>query len=185
MHNPNKMTEEQYKNAKLGFEKLREIDLIQEDSYFKIYQLLIDYVPILIPRVVVQPNLIIYRGRINDKCTFHFKSEISYNPNSNCTKYGRANHLNQSVFYATHKKETALFETSKVIKEKLQGIKETITLGKWIVKRPFVVGAIITDPIFLDKNNEALKLYHTFLQQFPSFQDSKIQEIMKLMCIRS
>lgn len=175
------MTEEQYQNAKFGFEKLREIDLTQEGSYFKIYQLLIDYIPILIPRVMVQPNLVLYRCRINKKCPFYFKSDISYNPNLNSIIYGRANKTKQSIFYATHKKETALFETSKVVKEKLSGIKETITMGKWIVKKPFIVGAIITDEIFLDKNNEALILYQAFLQQFPSFKDVKTQEIMKLM----
>jgi hypothetical protein len=175
------MTEEQYQYAKIGFEKLKEIDLTQEDSYSQTYHLINKYISILIPRLIVQPNLILYRGRINDNCPFHFKSDLSYNPNSNSIKYGRANHLNQSVFYATHKKETALFETSKVVKEKLQGVKENITIGKWIVKRPFIVGAIISDPTFLDKNNEALKLYQTFLKKFPSFQDTKAQELMKAM----
>ncbi|NHB70228.1 hypothetical protein [Perlabentimonas gracilis] len=114
----------------------------------------------------------IYRARINEKKPFRFKNQISYRTDiEKINEYGRVNKIRQSIFYASHKPETTIFECSKLIKNKqlLEGI-EKFTVGRWFVKKDITVLGIISNEDSQSVNSDLRKLYES------SIVNSKIGE---------
>lgn len=154
---------------------LLEVDLIPEDSYQKIYDIINDQVIIPFVTITIPIGQVFYRARINDDYPFKSKSDISYNTKLDKIKIGRANYFNQSVFYASHKEETAILETSNSIKNKELGNNELITVGQWTVTKPIEVISIIHDKEF-QRKNEILKCkYMSYLKTNSSFNLDWVQ----------
>lgn len=139
-------------------EKIKKINLENDSSYSEIYNLIGQ---IIIPYhiVSIKRGEYYYRARPKDGA-IKSKSDISYIKDSSKIKnFGRANTPNQSLFYAARQTETAIFETSSLIRKNRQDIKtENLILGRWFLKEDINVIAIISNPESIKKNKIIQKL---------------------------
>ncbi|WP_321318036.1 hypothetical protein [Labilibaculum sp.] len=163
--------QESYKALK----SLEKVDLMLENSYQRIYDIINEQVIIPFVTMTIPIGQIFYRARLNNGRSFKSKSDISHNTNLQEIKIGRANYFNQSVFYASHKEKTAIFETSQSIKNREIGKNEIITVGKWVVNKPIEVIPIIHDKEFQEKNEILQAKYLNFLKTNPLFTNEWIQ----------
>jgi hypothetical protein len=130
--------------------------------------------------VNIRKGAYLYRARSNkDNEVFKFKNQISYNPdNTKIKEFGRANEVGQSLFYASNLYETAIFESSLLIKNNPQKIpKETLTLGRWYVRKPIKLLAILNNYEALEKN-EQLQYLYTQLEKNEINSDPKLRLIL-------
>jgi hypothetical protein len=136
-----------YKQSLKNLKKISEINLDKVDSYKEINRLL-QMTIIPFNMLTLKKGKYLYRARRNNKTeSFVKKDQISYITESSKIKsFGRANEPGQSIFYCSHKSETALFETSSLFYGKeIQIDSERITLGKWYVNKNIELLGIISD----------------------------------------
>lgn len=162
-----------------NLEKIQRIDLNSINAYSEIKLLLSEmFIPFYI--VKLKKGETIYRARKNqENKTFKIKEDVSYRRDTeNITEFGRANEIGQSIFYASHFTETALFETSSFFKEnKFDKEEELLTVSKWRVNEDIKLLAIINDYEITKFNNELSKLYFQYL----SLQDKYKNENEKII----
>lgn len=170
---------EQLINSLSTLKNLKKLDLNSEHSYSTINSIIKDQVIIPYFKSTVHIGKVLYRARINDDKPFTLKSEISYKSDTNSIKYGRANRSRQSVFYAAHTEETAIFEVSKILRGINRVPVEYISIGVWYVIRPFDVFSIFSDEEFLRKNKNIWTNYLTHLEKNPTFKHPLIQDHLK------
>lgn len=166
---------DQFEESLKALKTIESFDIMHDDSYQGIVKLISE--KIIIPYVthIIPIGRIFYRARMNENCSFTLKKEISYNKNIDSIKIGRANYFHQSIFYASHKEETAIFETSQSIKNREKVNNEVITVGKWIVIKPIKVIAIFHDNEFLQKDKLIRENYLKFLKTDSRFTSKRAQ----------
>lgn len=126
-------------------------------------------------------NIIRARSNHPNK-TFTKVSEISYKPASICTDIQRANSLYRSMFYGCivsakeeqndlrRARETALFETSHLYRNRIDEGEEKITYSRWIVTRDIPLVAIVYHKDFTKKHELLKELnegYDAFIKTYP------------------
>jgi hypothetical protein len=136
-----------YSESLKNLEVLSRIDCNKKESYKQIRSLLTRTIlPINI--LTLKTGMCLYRARKNPiNQVFHSQNEISYcKCKFKIKNHGRANEPRQALFYASHKVETALFETSSLFPQKSVKIgTEIFTVGKWIVNQNIDLIAILSD----------------------------------------
>ena len=136
-----------YAQSLINLEFLSKINLDESNSYTFIQSLLQKtIVPFNI--LTIKKGMYLFRARLNKKgLHFNKKQEISYRKDTcKIKEFGRANGPGQSIFYGSHKSETAIFETSSLFNNgKFHIGNEIITLGKWYVNKNFDILGIISD----------------------------------------
>jgi len=132
------------------------IDLNDPSSYDQILHILGGTIMSL-NFVTLKKGAYLYRARPkkNDE-KFSSKKDLGYRIDlENILDFGRANSPNQSLFYAAHTDKAAVFETSSLIRENRADINiEYLTVGRWFVKNPIRLLAIITNQEAILKNRE-------------------------------
>ncbi|MCX6237873.1 MAG: hypothetical protein NTY07_10020 [Bacteroidia bacterium] len=172
---------EQFEKSIKALKVIEKIDLMSTNSYQAIVKIIEEQVIIPYVTQVIPVGQELYRARLNERCSFNLKTDISYNNNIDLIKIGRANYYQQPIFYASHKKETAIFETSHAIKNREKGTNEIITVGKWIVNKPIVVIPIFQDKEFFQKNETIKEKYLKYLETNPLFTSKWTQIHLELI----
>lgn len=172
---------EELEKSLIALKAIEKIDLTADSSYWDIVNIVREqvFIPYVTLKIPIGTSL--FRARLNEGCSFNLKSDISYNSNSSSIKIGRANYYHQSIFYASHKNETALFETSNILKEMDNVEEEIITVGTWLVNKEIEVIPIYHDIEFLKKHPEIEKKYFGFLKNNPLYTNPLIQEHFKFL----
>lgn len=157
---------------------LRNIDLESKDSYYEVFQLIANmYIPIDLTKQI--KGSFLHRARRNTKSDkYYFKEQISYNYDyRKITEFGRANEINQSIFYASIDPQTALFETSNLLREKNIHEKiERFTVGRWRVMEDISLVAMVSNEEA--RRNEIIKrLYEISLTK--SLANDETNQIRK------
>ncbi len=147
-----------------NIEKLKKIDLSSDNSYNEIKQLLSEmYIPFNFITLYKGAN--VFRARRNKKDkVFICKNDVSYRKDTeNISEYGRANEIEQSIFYASHQIETALLETSSFFKENnTEKETEILTVSKWKVNDNLKLIGIINDYEIAKFNSQLNKLHFQY-----------------------
>lgn len=118
------------------------------------------------PIISVPSGSIFYRVRIHkiDEYNLRFKyiRDVGHILNRNSIKqFGRANEPFQSIFYCADEKETAYFETSKLVRENAMNTSEYYSLSIWETKREFNIAYLPIDNVF-SKNHTVELLNNDF-----------------------
>jgi len=146
-----------YTESNIALDILSSINLELDDSDNLISdliknKLIVPYIYTRIPK-----GFYVYRARSNtDGESFTKKKEISYNTQLCKIGLGRANRKGQSIFYASHKWDTPIFETSSMIKEGIKNGKETFTIGRWFVRESFLLIVLIPKLAIIDEHVEII-----------------------------
>ena len=162
-------------------DKLNSLDL-EKAQLLEITKLVDLLKPLRLLGLEVPKGHSIYRARPTEAEAFSTSSELSYNPNPK--SFGRCHYPGQSIFYGSIASETInypiitnLAETSLIFRNKLPDVgKFQMTVGKWIVEKPFQVAAIVSDSVFAGKNQSLLNLsnsYNDFIESSPEYQETK------------
>jgi len=149
-----------YSNSFRNIEKLKSLDLNNSNAYNEILELLSETI-VPHPILTMPAGKYLYRARKNESKPFITKEEISYNKDASKIKeYGRANNIGQSLFYAGHKDDTAIFETSSLFKDGMiaPGL-ERFTLGRWYVKKSIDVIGMVCNKEAMMKEESLKNLY--------------------------
>jgi hypothetical protein len=136
-----------YKQSLINLEDISKINLNDPNSYNEIHKLLKTTI-IPFNLLTLKKGMYLYRARRNNKSkAFTKKAQISYRKDiCKIKEFGRANEPHQSIFYSSHRTETALFETSSLFnKGEIKTGAEIITLGKWYVNNNINLLGIISD----------------------------------------
>ena len=168
-----------YKSSLEAIQKLKRINCSLDTSYSEIINIINEEIIIPYFILTIPEGEYLFRGRINNNCSYAHKADISYNLNLDSIKIGRANYYRQSVFYASRNSETAIFELSYIANDVKIGEKETITLGKWYVNKEINVYAIIGDSEQLRKDKKSLEYYNQFVNKFTGHKRQYIIEHLK------
>jgi hypothetical protein len=159
-----------------ALDELEKLDLNSQDAEKSIiellrYKIITPYIHATVPK-----GLEIYRARINkDDEEFKNKLQISYNKKIRKIALGRANRKRQPIFYAAHKMETSIFETSSLTKLGNNSGKEIFTIGRWQVKEPFNVFALIPKLNILEFPDDFFKKYLAIIRESPFYNDTNVQ----------
>ena len=119
----------------------------------------------------------IYRARPTEAVDFTTSKEMSYNPVSK--SFGRCHFPGLPVFYGSIASEaikypmlTNLAEASLILREKLPTEGEfQMTVGKWLVEKPFWLVAIVSDVASNPENISQLNLAESFAEKLKSYPD--------------
>ncbi|PWS28497.1 hypothetical protein DHW03_01155 [Pedobacter yonginense] len=164
-------------NVQKAIDKLEAIDPNDEFAYEKAFMAykIIQQLPILI--YDIHDNIEVFRARTHFEDVFYTsKNDISLAPHEAIKSFARCNRPYQSKFYCAENRPTSYLELvdywskEKEIDENLY-----VTIGRWIVKRPFTT-LIITSP---DAENRASKfdLQHgPVLDDFINQYDGEFKE---------
>ncbi len=96
--------------------------------------------------LTIPKGALIYRARSHRSATrFHFPQQVSFNPDLESVRMGRANAPGKPMFYGSYSYAplvkallTVCMETSKVMRDKKLGF-QTFTVGVWEVRRPISI----------------------------------------------
>lgn len=164
-------------NVQKAIDKLEAIDPNDEFAYEKAFMAykIIQQLPILI--YDIHDNIEVFRARTHFEDVFYTSmNDISLAPHEAIKSFARCNRPYQSKFYCAENRPTSYLELvdywskEKEIDENLY-----VTIGRWIVKRPFTT-LIITSP---DAENRASKfdLQHgPVLDDFINQYDGEFKE---------
>jgi hypothetical protein len=161
-----------YSESNIALNLLSRIDLNSKGADSEISdlitnKLIVPYILTMIPK-----GFYLYRARINEtNISFTRREEISYNRDTNKIRLGRANLPEQSIFYASHKWETPLLETSPLLTQGIKNGIETFTIGRWLVEESFPLFALIPNLELLDENIEFFKNYRNLLENDPELNN--------------
>ena len=136
-----------YSQSLINLETLSKINLDERNSY-TILETLLENTIVPFNILTLKKGMYLYRARRNyKKEQFKYKEQISYRKDTcKIKEFGRANRPGQSIFYGSHKTETAIFETSSLFnKGNFHFGNEIITLGKWYVNKNIDILGIISD----------------------------------------
>lgn len=134
-------------NVQKAIDKLEAIDPNDEFAYEKAFMAykIIQQLPILI--YGIYDNIEVFRARTHFEDVFYkSKYDISLAPHEAIKSFARCNRPYQSKFYCAENRPTSYLELVDYwSKEKEVGENLYVTIGRWIVKRPFT-SLIITSP---------------------------------------
>lgn len=128
----------------------------------------------------------VYRARSHQENEmFYFEKDLTYRTDiNNITKHNRANPAYSTMFYGSISTESVLHgylisavETSNLCRNKKNGI-ETLTLGKWILRRSMKV-LILLDAINYKLHSKEIDEIYKHYMEFINSQDNP--EDMKLI----
>jgi hypothetical protein len=165
-----------------NFEILKKTNLEDSKSYEQLHTI---FSNMIIPfcTLTLKKGMYLYRARRNkENETFRAKDQISYiKDTSLITDFGRANEPGQSIFYGSHKSETAIFEASSLFnRDKFNVGNERLTLGKWYVKKNVELLGIISDEQAMKNDPCLMNLYSKYRNQpFPKDMSKIIEYFSK------
>lgn len=168
-----------YTQSLINLETLIKINLDESNSY-TILQTLLEKTIVPFNILTLKKGMYIYRARRNNKKEeFKEKEQISYRKDTcKIKEFGRANRPGQSIFYGSHKTETAIFETSSLFnKGKFHIGNEIITLGKWYVNKNIDILGLISDKDAMTLEPSLSSLYSRSLNH--PLSDDLAQKILE------
>lgn len=169
-----------FKQSIENLEYISKIDLDKSDSYGIIFKILSGTI---LPHntVTLMKNTQLFRARHKiDNYKFKTKDEFSYrNDFSNIVDFGRANAPHQSMFYASHSYDAAVFETSSLIRDNIADKKtEELSVGRWFVKENIRLLSLINYPEAVLKSKE-LQHLDSLLKEDKQYNDPDINWMLK------
>src|ERR1700733_824684 len=91
--------------------------------------------------VDIPKGTLLFRGRIHEGGPSYTEfKDFSYVEKAKCQKFGRANFINQSLFYASDTLETAQME---VISKEIDTFQWPLSFGVWEVKEDIIMANIL------------------------------------------
>lgn len=168
------------KNIENVINKLKEIDLKSEKAYDNINELIEKgFQRLPIPVYIMPKNVRFCRCRRNkDIPRFNEVQQLWHREDiENIRSFGRANEPQQSVFYCSEIRPTALCETSEAIRGDTSIEKEVITTGLWELKDNIRLAAVV----HTDKTREKNDLTNFHGRNFDNLTDIQFPgEIIKV-----
>lgn len=159
-----------------ALEELTRIDINSPKSDNRISYLIKNKINVPFITVIVPKGIYFYRARKIEDIAYTNKEQISYNKNLDKISIGRANKRHQSIFYASHKIRTTLFETSSITKFGKDQGRESFIVGQWYVKESFSILCLISRLDIIDKKDEIFKEYVNLLSKNKLFQNSNVKK---------
>lgn len=157
-------------------QKLQGLDLSNTD-FTEIIHLIDSFKAFPVLAVEIPKGHAIYRARLTEGVDFTTSKEMSYNPVSK--SFGRCHFPGLPVFYGSIASEaikypmlTNLTEASLILREKLPTEGEfQMSVGKWLVEKPFWLVAIVSDVASNPENKSLLNLAESFAEKLKSYPD--------------
>ncbi|MGC1391239.1 MAG: hypothetical protein WA816_09390 [Bacteroidales bacterium] len=170
--------------------KLQIVDLNRNDASDLIEKIITeDLVEIPFPNKIFEPGLKLHRCRNNNnKPDFETVDSLSFRTDTeNIKEYGRANKKNQSIFYSSDVRPTAMLETSMVFRGDAYSSIDTftITTGHWESIKELKLVMLVSHTNAQEKN-ELIKLYNIDIVKFTKdvfkTEADKVFEILNFIC---